>query len=184
MSAGLWIPSPDSLRSLTPVLNMEVNKIHYDMTKLYAMLGALEKVKGEKVQVGIFANKDTRTDVEGNAEIGAKMEFGFTITEGTFAGRKVPARSFLRYPIATLFSNIKEKAVKDFIQLFYANKVDLALKRLGIMAEKAVDYAFQTRGMGQWAPNTPVTIILKGHDRVLEDTLQLRHSIVSRVVKK
>lgn len=167
---------------------MAINKLRYNMDSLEKIQKSLEKAKHFRAQVGIFGNKDERSakGSEGgltNADIGARMEFGFTISEGTFKGSRVAARSFLRMPIATHLGEIRDMMKSSAMALLVSGKLDVLFKRLGIACEKIIDQAFQTSGWGSWKPNSPITIILKGSDRPLIDTVQLRRSIASRVNK-
>jgi len=166
---------------------MAINKLHYDMDGLDKIRKSLEKAKDFRAQVGIFENKDARaasgSQGLGNADIGFRHEFGFTISEGPFQGIRVAARSFLRMPIRTHIEQIAKMMKTDAMILLQQCKVELLFKRLGIAATNTILEAFQTSGWGTWKENSPVTIILKGSDKPLIDTAQLERSIVSRVTK-
>lgn len=113
-----------------------------------------------------------------NPEIAAKNEFGVG----------VPKRSMLRMPLHLH----GDKVLKDAQADATAQMKDVAknprrtakkmLDRLGIAGENLVQEAFNTRGFGNWKPNAPVTIALKGSDAPLIDTAQLRHAVDSRAV--
>lgn len=62
-------------------------------------------------------------------------------------------------------------------------KARVALKRAGMVGQNAARSWFTDQRNG-WAPNSPVTIALKGSSRPLIDTGQLRRSIVYVVRKR
>jgi len=167
---------------------MAINKLRYNMDSLEKIQKSLETAKNYRAKVGIFENKDARNATGneglGNADIGARHEFGFTVSEGPFKGARVAARSFLRMPIATHLGEISKMMKSDAMALLAAGKLDMLFKRLGIACEKIIDQAFQTSGWGSWAPNSIMTIMLKGSDKPLIDTAQLRRSIASKVEKQ
>jgi phage gpG-like protein len=172
----------------------------YNMSKIQVFVKSLDQK--HKVQVGIFGNKSGRNKgAITNAELGAIHEFGSSGRRGyfhalmRFAGvhefgsfsGKVPSRSFLRMPISTQSGQIVKETTSTGKGLIAAGKMVLLLKRLGIACENAVQRAFESRGFGTWAPNTPATIRRKqGHsedaDSPLIDTGQLRRSVASSVV--
>jgi phage gpG-like protein len=116
---------------------------------------------------------------DGNADIGAKHEFGFT-TDG---GLRIPARSFLRVPLSTHRGEIAGMMKMNVMRALVYGKLELLFKHLGIACEKIVDQAFQTSGWGTWRPNAPFTVLMKGSDKPLIDTAQLRRSVASKVQK-
>ena len=163
-------------------------KMRFDITKLIMLRQSVETFGKGRVQVGIFGNKNARSSKKPsgsltNAELGARHEFGFTISEGPFKGSHVAARSFLRMPIQTHRGEVFALIKKDLFNLLYDGKVELLLKRLGAACEKIIDQAFQTSGWGSWKANSPITIILKSSEMPLIDTGQLRRAIASRVKK-
>ena len=152
----------------------------------FSVLDKLVKMFGDApyVKVGILGNstsrkiKSNKREVSANATIGFKHEFGVV-------SEKIPARSFLRMPIKAKLKEYMneserlnreafEKAVKD-------GKLFQYMKLLGILGEKCVLDAFETRGFGTWKPNAPSTIAIKGSDSPLIDTGELRKSITSSV---
>lgn len=167
---------------------MAINKLRYNVDSLEKIRKSLEEAKKFRAQVGIFGNKTERNAAGGesltNADIAARHEFGFTITEGPFKGIKVAARSILRMPIRTHIGDIQKMIKADVMPLLAAGKLDLLFKRLGIACEKIIDQAFQTSGWGSWKPNSPITVILKGSDKPLIDSAQMRRAVTSRVDKK
>lgn len=136
------------------------------------------------VKVGIIGSstsrkiKSNKREVSANATIGFKHEFGVV-------SQKIPARSFLRMPIkAKLNEYIKEseKLNKEaFEKSVKEGRLFQYMKLLGILGERCVLDAFETRGFGKWKPNAPSTIAIKGSDSPLIDTGELRKSITSSV---
>lgn len=62
------------------------------------------------------------------------------------------------------------------------DRLDSPDRLLSTLAEDLQAYereAFDTRGHGTWAPNDPVTVALKGHDRVLVDSGGLLDELTS-----
>lgn len=128
------------------------------------------KYKGMKRRIPSKTQNSTT-----NATIGAAMEFGVV-------SKHIPARSWLRMPLNTLAQWIMKKSTQDMLFNLKAGETVLALKRLGISCENAIQAAFASRGLGQWAPNAASTIARKGSDAPLTDTAQLRRSVTSMVV--
>lgn len=162
---------------------MAINKLRYNMDGLEKVQKSLALAKGFRAQIGIFENKDARAATgdgrDGNADIGAKHEFGFT-TEG---GAQIPARSFLRMPIRTHLGEIAKMMENSAVALLLAGKLEMLFSRLGIACRKTVDQAFQTSGWGTWAKNSPWTVLIKGSNMPLIDTSQLRRSVDNKVKK-
>lgn len=131
-------------------------------------------------RVGILGSNGSK-EHEGtgktNAEIGEIHELGLV------AG--IPQRSFLKMPLETrLFSKIEAEKEKYYIAL-KNGKLYKWFEAIGLWAEEIIDEAFNTRGFGSWAPNSPVTIARKkGKDTPLIDTGQLKNSITSTVIEK
>lgn len=146
------------------------------------------KLRGSKVQVGIFASKNKAHADSGAmlTEIGFKNEFGFLVQEGGAVKEAfwVAPRSFLRMPIQTGLHLITAKLAGGLTKVMWEGKISAWLKKLGIAAEARIDDAFASEGFGTWAPNTAFTIKKKGSDMPLIDTGSLRRSIASRVVEK
>lgn len=133
-------------------------------------------------RIGILGSKDNRSgkgsdEDFSNATIGLKQEFGID---------RIPARSFLRFPLQheakSIIKSFDKQAEKYEKSLIGGKFINQLLKELGILGENAVQKAFETGGFGQWKPNSPVTITMKGSDKPLIDSAQLRKSITSEVV--
>jgi hypothetical protein len=144
---------------------------------------AMRDAESMSVKVGIFGQKNGRSDGETNADIGYKQEFGFIISEGPFKGARVPSRSFLRYPLSVMREELASEAT-SLILLLRQLKVAEMFKRLGVLGVKTITRAFSTRGFGTWQENSPATILLKGSDTPLIDTGALRRSIAYEVMVK
>lgn len=135
------------------------------------------------VKVGILGDNAARQEGElNNAEIGFTNEFG------KMTGYpKIPARSFLRMPLKTrLADKIKEKkslSGKELENAMANGKTEEFARKVGLVAEEVIQEAFATNGFGEWAPNAPMTVELKGSSSPLIDTGQLRRSISSKVIK-
>lgn len=168
---------------------MAKNKLVFKMDSLEKIEKSLAAAKKYRARVGIFGDKNVREgksagpDNLTNAEIGARMEFGFTIPDGPFKGVRVAARSFLRMPIRTHVGEIAKMMKAGAMTLLVQGKIDLLFARLGKAGRATVIQAFSTSGWGSWKENSPVTIILKESDKPLLDTNALRNSIESTVKK-
>lgn len=156
---------------MTSDVKIEVNLEDLDKLK--------EKLSSDLVtKIGIFGGS-ARGESDGitNSEIALKHEFG-SIEEN------IPPRSFLRMPL--------EHKGRDITKFLTGNKVkDLILKGdlegvmklLGVKAESIIQLAFDSGGFGKWPRNSAMTIKLKGGDRPLIHTSQLRRAVTSQVSK-
>ena len=134
------------------------------------------KAAGKSVaEVGIFQNHNARSDTDlTNSEIGAKNEFG-SLSEG------VPERSFLRMPLMTELPEIIEAESAQLEKAFVEDGPKAVLEQIGFMGEAAIQQAFDSAGFGTWPANSPMTVFMKGSNKPLIDTTQLRESVSSRV---
>lgn len=141
----------------------------------------LEKtLKGNyTTRVGILGEKAQRQNGDThktNAEIGAIHELGLV------AG--IPQRSFLKMPLETkLFDKISSEK-EDYYLALKNDKLRKWFEAVGIWCEEIIDNAFLSGGFGSWAPNSPITITIKGSSKPLIDTGQLRASITSKVIER
>jgi hypothetical protein len=120
------------------------------------------------VKVGVLGN--TR-----NASILATHEFG-SIT------KRIPRRSVLKDTLIYKKEDLEIKVIQLTIDnLGKKNGLMIALKKLGIFAEKLIQEAFKTGGFGKWAPLSKKTIEKKKSNSILIDTAQLRRGITSKV---
>lgn len=121
---------------------------------------------------------DQGDDLLTNPQIAAKNEFGID----------VPRRSMLRMPFHLHGDKVlKDAQVDARAQLAHAARAPRAtarriLARVGVAGENLIQEAFDTQGFGEWTPNAPLTVELKGSDAPLIDSGQLRHAVDSRAV--
>jgi len=157
-----------------------VNTVTLDLKGLQAFKRQLKQASKLTAEVGIFQDHAARSegphDVSGlnNVEIGAKHEFG-SVAEG------IPARSFLEMPLMTELPSMIKGDADSLSESFVEHGPKLLLEQIGFMGEAAVQDAFDSGGFGTWAPNSPMTIAMKGSNKPLIDTTQLRKSVSSRV---
>ena len=126
------------------------------------------------VKVGILGNSQHEGGTT-NAEIGVVHEFGNK--EGTIA-----PRSFLRMPLQHEGKQITAEmvALKPKIEKAFAKgDIKMFFNSLAILAEQAVDKAFETGGFGMWKAKQPRK---DGKNSPLIVTGELRGSISSQVV--
>ena len=162
---------------------MENKEIKLDFKNLDRIKKLFEETDTKYIKVGILASTNARQEGElNNAEIGFIQEFG------RMENPHIPARSFLRMPLR---QHLKEKIEKSktfseesINKAIESGKADYLVKQLGLLAEQIILEAFETSGDGKWAPNAPYTIAMKGSNKPLIDTGELRKSITSKVVKK
>lgn len=183
-------------------MSIRVKKIGYDannpiFVKLNMMkLEAIQKQLGKKLvaEVGIMgsnvARQAVKTTAKGNriadkkkaspltnAEVGLKHEKG-SLSEN------IPRRSFLEMPLKDKLPGAMGKIGGILLVGIEATNILMVYQKLGLVAEGIVLGAFNSSGYGQWPPNAPLTIKIKGSSRPLIDTAQLRKSITSRVATK
>jgi hypothetical protein len=150
-----------------------------------------------KTRVGILGNKTTRHAVvttkaglrkagrslvpQTNAEIGLVHEKGSLTLH-------VPRRSFLEMPLVLKSAGLL--AIRNKLwAIFLAGertkeRLKEAYRNLGLLAERIIQAAFESRGFGKWAPDSDSTQKRKGSDMPLIDSGQLRRAITSDVVNK
>ena len=173
--------------------------VKMDIKKLEVIQSTLKKLDDENfhIQIGVFGEKGSRKKTEiTNAEIGFVHEMGSV-------SRNIPRRSFLWDTFIHKGDKLMIMLKGDVETLFKKGKVDLYLKRVGIACTNLVGEAFDTGGWGRWAPLKYASIMGKvkgslvkrkkqaaevmlegaGHTKPLMDTIQLKRSISSRVVK-
>jgi len=136
----------------------------------------MKKLAGMTVVVGIPASKNKKHAGDGKtvAEIGATHEYG--VPE-----QGIPQRSFLRVPLMKKGKELIDSISKDL----KFSKIDTtkALGKLGARGRNVVLEAFKTQGYGKWKPLSQTTIEMKGSNKPLIDTGQLRQSITFEVRK-
>jgi len=151
--------------------------MNYNNSKLRAITKILKENK-LKVKVGVLGDNGSRKDGRmNNATIGLFHEFG------TY---KMYARSFLRMPLSFKFNEYVSKAkglggAKLWETIYEERSMKPLLKKVGIIAERVVDDAFQTGGFGTWPDLHAETWLRKKNLQILIETGQLRRSITSEV---
>lgn len=129
-----------------------------------------------RARVGVLGAKTLRKSPgDTNAGIGAIHEFGSS---------KMPQRSFLRVPISDNLQKRMESSGaldKDVLKDVIKQGTFIPwLKKMAVLAEQIVAEAFETQGFGKWpAWRTPG--YKNEHNRILDDTGQLKDSITSEV---
>lgn len=122
---------------------------------------------------------DKRMTADTNAEIGLIHE------KGSYS-QHIPRRSFLMDTFTVKAEGLLAIKRKLWMVFVAGDQTRSALKRayrdLGILAERMIDAAFQTKGFGRWADIKQSTKDRKKSSGILIDTGQLRRSISSRVV--
>lgn len=138
-----------------------------DNKKEWAKLVAkLRRMDNKQAEVGIQGGNYPKTG-ESVAQVAAKNEFGSGI---------IPERSFMR----STFDEKENKWTRQFASLVFTN-VQRPLNKVGKSAEKdIVDKIYN----GQFVPNAPFTIKMKGFNKPLIHTERMVHSVKSVVRKK
>lgn len=160
----------------------KLNKIEQELNTYYsAQVGILgAKSKGRKNTVVTKSGKRIRGKADSsqtNAEIGLLHEKGSK-------SRNIPRRSFLEVPISIMFPKFMNKIGERLIENLTTENLKQTYQKIALIGEHIVLKAFNTKGYGKWAPNSPATIRRKGSSMPLIDTAQLRKSVSSRVVKR
>jgi hypothetical protein len=135
------------------------------------------KAKPPNARVGILGPKDARKEGEvGNADIGAAHEYGDP-------GRGLPQRSFLRIPLADNLQKAMESegafSEEELKEVLRSGSVMAWLKKVAVLAEGVVREAFDLEGPG-W-PEWSDPDYENNTGKILQDTQQLRESIISEV---
>lgn len=156
--------------------------VELDDKKLLRLVRML-KEKLPSVKVGVLDDRNARKEDDGynNAGIGAKHEFGLFAPE---LKQRMPVRSFLRMPLATRYQYKVARNLKldmdRFKEMVNAGSFEWMIAKLGFVAETVIDDAFETGGFGTWKPSA---MEFKTNHQTLVETVQLRRSIMSKVVK-
>ena len=139
----------------------------------------LNDLKKIDVLVGIPQKESSRPDDEKtNAELLYFHTHGSPL-------QKIPARPVLEPAIEYNKEEISRylgEAIKNGLDGNIDN-ANNALNKAGLKAQKSAQEWF-TNPANKWAPNSPLTIRLKGSDKPLIDTGELRKSITYVIRKK
>lgn len=172
------MPNTDFKVNYNGVMLKQLLKIFKSAPK--ARVGVLGATTGRKSEgmsfeeVKALEKRFKAEDVQTNASIGAKHEFG---EDG------LPVRSWLRMPLATKMQKYLDKAdsfTPDVAkEVLKGGSMAPWVAKLGILAESVIKDAFATGGFGQWKPSN---MEYKKNHQTLVETQQLRDSIISEVV--
>ncbi len=128
--------------------------------------------------LGIFQSEDARDDKESNVAIAFKHEMG------SFS-ENIPQRSIFRMPLKVKAKDIAGNAaiaIKN--NLTNPKGADIVAKSIGAAGLGVIQEAFDTKGFGQWKPNSPATIAAKGGKNTpLIDKAELRQAVTFSVEK-
>lgn len=153
-------------------------RMHVDLKRLNQLVGTFSEANNLAVKVGILSDKSARHESVGqtNASIGLVHEFGSY-------SRNIPERSFIRMPLIKKQGEIVKEVQRIIGDHLFQGVVPF-LKKVGVVAEGAINEAFATGGFGAWAPISPKTEKRKNSAAILIETNQLQRSITSAVVKR
>lgn len=161
------------------------------------IIKGLEKLGGQCVEAGVFANagteKDGRTKV---ADVAIWNEYGVDITvtpkmrgylhtlgihlSSNKTTIHIPARPFMRQAADANMDKWGDTAERLMTSIINGMSAEQALELLGNQAKGDIQAIF-TRG--DFAPNSPATIARKKSSRPLIDTGRLRNSVDFRIKK-
>lgn len=135
----------------------------------------LKKILSKKYEalVGIFPENNQRSDGKSNAEIGLQHEYGDS---------SLVSRSWLRMPIRLKQTEITQAAAEALPKAIAEKDMSSVYTALAKSAEKVIEGAFDSGGYGKWAPLSDTTVALKGNDKILVDTAELKNAVSSKVV--
>jgi len=148
--------------------------IKNDFTRLNDFAKHMEQYEKKYiVRIGILGKNVNRHDgrrSSSNAYIGSVHEFG--------KGR-VPERSFLRATISRKQDEIIENAKALAWKSMFAGGIKTMFNTLGVLCVRYVLEAFESGGMGSWAPLKASTIRRKigRNPQPLVNSAQLRNAI-------
>ncbi len=128
--------------------------------------------------LGVFQSEDARDDKESNVAIAAKHELG------SFS-ENIPQRSIFRMPLKVKSKDIAGNAtiaIKN--NLTNPKGIDIVAKAIGAAGLGVIQEAFDTKGFGQWKPNSPATIAAKGGKNTpLINKAELRQAVTFSIAK-
>jgi len=141
---------------------------HKDLNQ---MIKVLKKIQ---VKVGITADKNKPYENGLNtASVGVLHEFGNEAMH-------IPQRSFIREPLKDNMSRIKKQFHKEAQQVILGKQSHkVASGRIGALGVSIILERFKSNN---WKSNSPLTELLKGSNKPLINTGQLRQSISYEVV--
>ena len=129
----------------------------------------IEKLKANEVFIGFQAGHKVHTSDKGEAvdmaEIAMFNELGTSTS---------PSRPFLRMTVDENQEKISAMCEAEAKKLANGGSAEQGLKRLGAFGVSLVQ---EKIGNGSFTPNSPATIKMKGSDKPLIDTGQMRQSV-------
>ena len=162
---------------------------------LLANKGGSDEVSSDLDYAGLGAVQEFGCDIKITEKMAAFLairakELGLPKIEKQSDGYvHIPARSFLQMPLTKKnavinelkkqLGGLKSEDIADYI-LRKQDFMTLAVM-LGASAVEVVNQAFDTNGFGEWAPNSPYTIAMKGSANPLQDTGELQGKITYEV---
>jgi hypothetical protein len=175
----------------------------------YGNLKKLIKAMGEQysVKVGLLKGKGGDNPVSEDmdeAGLGALQEFGADIKvtdkmRGWFwynfgvhlkaTHIHIPARSWLGDSLknrSVFLKNIKKGMTTQDFTYFFEKTGDLQsiATMVGAGALETIMQAFETSGWGSWAENSPLTVMLKGSSKPLQNLGTLKNAVTYEIEKK
>ena len=162
---------------------------------LLANKGGSDEVSSDLDYAGLGAVQEFGCDIKITQKMAAFLaikakELGLPKIEKQSDGYvHIPARSFLQMPLTKKnavinelrkqLGSIKSEDIIDYI----LNKQDFMTLAvlLGASAVEVVNQAFDTGGWGEWEPDSPLTIAMKGSASPLRDTGELQGKITYEV---
>jgi len=139
-----------------------------------AIVKEFAKYKTPHVKVGVLSSAPADKKTKANlASIAAYNEFGTS---------RIPARPFMAQTFDQNYSEIR-----SFIESESGKIIDLKQTIPGALSKIGLFYQAKTQAQitrGEFVPNSPLTIKMKGSSKPLIDTGRLRQSINHEVVLK
>ena len=137
----------------------------------------IKELENFKVDVGFNENSGSYPAEEGDesitlANVAAWNEFG---TE------RSPSRPFMRQTVKDYKNQITKHANKAVKAAIHGGGAEEALNSIGSFTKGKMQQEIRN---GEWEPNSPYTIAMKGSDKPLIDTGRMRQSIVYVVKEK
>lgn len=162
---------------------------------LLANKGGADEVSDDLDYAGLGAVQEFGCDIKITEKMAAYLaitakELGLPKLEKQGDGYvHIPARSFLLMPLTrknAILKKLKKKFDTKYIEdiTYYLGKKGDLMTLAVLLAASAVEVvqeAFDTGGFGQWEPDSPYTIAMKGSANPLLDTGELRRKITYEI---
>lgn len=173
----------------TVSINLDkLNRIEMELNKYYAahvgILGSKSRGRIKTVTATSGKNKGKHVkDKNKTPSDKTNAEIGLLHEKGSKSGN-IPRRSFLEMPISDKFPQKLKEVANQLLENLTTENLRKTYQQVAFIGEDIVLKAFNTKGYGKWKENSPSTLARKHSSMPLEDTLQLRKSITSRVVER